>query len=71
MARAGRLDPVIGREKETERVIQILPIDEIGDLLLNALFIQLARLERVDRRLDGAGRHGLRAVEMSIRDRVR
>ena len=24
MARAGRLDPVIGREKETERVIQIL-----------------------------------------------
>ncbi|MNR42606.1 hypothetical protein D3C85_1611400 [compost metagenome] len=36
--------------------------DEVLDLLLDALFIQLARLERVDRRLDGARRYRFRAV---------
>src|SRR5690606_24875020 len=37
-------------------------IDEVLDLLLDALFIRFARLERVDWRLDSAWRHGLRAV---------
>src|SRR5690606_636708 len=37
-------------------------IDEVLDLLLDALFIQFARFERVDRRLDSAWGHGLRAV---------
>ncbi len=37
-------------------------IDEVADLLLDALLVQLARREGVDRRLDGARRHQLRAV---------
>ncbi|MNH07771.1 hypothetical protein D3C79_671690 [compost metagenome] len=37
-------------------------IDEVLDLLLDTLFVQLMRLERVDRRLDGAWRHRLGAV---------
>ncbi|MND69392.1 hypothetical protein D3C80_608670 [compost metagenome] len=37
-------------------------IDEILDLLFDALFVQLTRLERVDRCLDGAWRHRLGAV---------
>ncbi len=37
-------------------------IDEVGDLLLDALFVQFLGLERIDRCLDGARRHRLRAV---------
>ncbi len=36
--------------------------DEVLDLLLDAFLVQLVRLERVDRRLDRARRHRLRAV---------
>ncbi len=55
--RAHYLDAVI-----TGLLGQRSAIDEVGNLLLDALLVQLTRLERIDRRLDGARRNGFGAV---------
>jgi len=61
------VDEVAFRTHDLDAVVlgdlsQLGAIDEVGDLLLDALFVQLLGLERVDRRLNGARSNLLGAV---------
>ena len=61
------IDEVAFRTHDLDAVItgllgQACAVDEVADLLLDALLVQFARGERIDRRLDSARRNQLRAV---------